>query len=161
MLNEFFMKYGDKVFYVCMIIVLCMVAINYCSCSSPTELTPTIYESSYGMGFYITQNQINTKNSDILIETYLKKFHRDCFLKSGILNEILWMGKGGGGHEPYQIIIISDIDTLWISPIYITGYIECERKIINKPFNNELEIIIKKSNTEYPIELYVTTIINH
>lgn len=37
MFNEFFIKYGHIFFYICMIIVLCIVAINYCSCSSPTE----------------------------------------------------------------------------------------------------------------------------
>ena len=114
------------------------------------------YNSPAGIGFYISQQQMDA-------ETDLQKFHMDNFLDEGNLNELLWMAKGGDGHEPFQILVTSGkTDTLWLSPIFITGYIECERQLINKPFHEELEIQIIRSDFEkgdYPINIYVTTII--
>ena len=137
------------------IIITIIMLLYIFSCGvTDTAETKVTNELPYGMGFYITQNQIDA-------ETPLKKFHRDCFIDYGTISEILWMGKGIN-HEPYQIIITSGYyDTLWVSPILITGYIECEREIINKKFDTEIEIFIKRFTTKYPIELYITTIINH
>jgi hypothetical protein len=112
------------------------------------------YNSPAGIGFYVSNSQMDAI-------TDLQKYHMDNFLDKGNLEELLWMAKGGNGHEPFQILVIAGrTDTLWLSPVYITGYIECEREIIGKSFDEKLEIQIVRTSTVYPINIYVTTIIS-
>jgi len=155
--NENLSKPVKYTILICILLWLGMILADIYGCKPITDPIPKAINNnlSYGMGFYLTHNQIDS-------ETALRKFHIDCFIGSGTLRELLWMGKAvNGGHQSYNIIVMSGFtDTLWVSPLFITGYIECERQEINKSFDKEIEIFIKTYNTKYPIELYITTIVD-
>lgn len=151
-MNKFFKKHGEKVFYVCIIMVLWIVAINYCSCESITdpiskEHSTAVYELPYNRHYdhdarFISDNPIDTSGM----------IHSIKFTAFNFGDSIRQYPNADPTVEFNYVITVDHSDTLYFSNKLNTDYNITFYREINKLFDGRINVNILRYETFKPID---------
>jgi hypothetical protein len=90
----------------------------------------------------------------------LHEYSDDCYIATGILDQISWSVKGAET-EQFSLLVVSGQDTLWKSDKLYAAHRLSDKVVVDKKFNYPIKVFMKRDMEEpkYTISVYVITII--